>query len=243
MLNAIGLANPGREVFLAETLPQLRALNVPLWVSVGGFAAHEYAETCARLRRRDDRVEPQLPERRRGTGVGCGDRRGVPRGDRKPALRQGFAALVGHGGDGARGRGRGRRRRQPGQHAARRRARCASSSEARARRRRLLGTGVETGRARRGSRGATRDRVADRRHGRRVHRTRRARVDRVRRDARRARHGAVRRPGCARARARGARRRSDDAPASIVRPTHSASRSTALPAWQTRPKRAACTRL
>jgi len=49
MLNAIGLANPGREVFLAETLPQLRALDVPLWVSVGGFAAHEYAETCARL--------------------------------------------------------------------------------------------------------------------------------------------------------------------------------------------------
>ena len=49
MLNAIGLANPGREVFLAETLPRLRALNVPLWVSVGGFAAHEYAETCARL--------------------------------------------------------------------------------------------------------------------------------------------------------------------------------------------------
>jgi len=49
MLNAIGLANPGREVFIAETLPQLRALNVPLWVSVGGFAAHEYAETCARL--------------------------------------------------------------------------------------------------------------------------------------------------------------------------------------------------
>ena len=49
MLNAIGLANPGRDVFLAETLPKLRALNVPLWVSVGGFAAHEYAETCAQL--------------------------------------------------------------------------------------------------------------------------------------------------------------------------------------------------
>jgi dihydroorotate dehydrogenase (NAD+) catalytic subunit len=49
MLNAIGLANPGREVFLTETLPRLRALNVPLWVSVGGFTAHEYAETCARL--------------------------------------------------------------------------------------------------------------------------------------------------------------------------------------------------
>lgn len=49
MLNAIGLANPGRDVFLAETLPKLRALNVSLWVSVGGFAAHEYAETCAQL--------------------------------------------------------------------------------------------------------------------------------------------------------------------------------------------------
>jgi dihydroorotate dehydrogenase (NAD+) catalytic subunit len=49
MLNAIGLANPGRDVFLAQTLPQLRTLGVPLWVSVGGFAAHEYAETCAHL--------------------------------------------------------------------------------------------------------------------------------------------------------------------------------------------------
>lgn len=49
MLNAIGLANPGRERFLADNLPALRALGVPLWVSVGGFAAHEYAETCARL--------------------------------------------------------------------------------------------------------------------------------------------------------------------------------------------------
>jgi dihydroorotate dehydrogenase (NAD+) catalytic subunit len=49
MLNAIGLANPGRARFLAETLPRLRELGVPLWVSVGGFAAHEYAETCAAL--------------------------------------------------------------------------------------------------------------------------------------------------------------------------------------------------
>jgi len=49
MLNAIGLANPGREHFLSTTLPQLRALDVPLWVSVGGFTAREYADTCARL--------------------------------------------------------------------------------------------------------------------------------------------------------------------------------------------------
>jgi len=49
MLNAIGLANPGRDRFLAETLPVLRRLGVPLWVSVGGFSAAEYAETCAAL--------------------------------------------------------------------------------------------------------------------------------------------------------------------------------------------------
>jgi dihydroorotate dehydrogenase (NAD+) catalytic subunit len=47
MLNSIGLANPGRERFVAETLPRLRQLGLPLWVSVGGFAASEYAETCA----------------------------------------------------------------------------------------------------------------------------------------------------------------------------------------------------
>jgi dihydroorotate dehydrogenase (NAD+) catalytic subunit len=49
MLNSIGLANPGRDRFLAETVPRLRELGLPLWVSVGGFAADEYAETCARL--------------------------------------------------------------------------------------------------------------------------------------------------------------------------------------------------
>jgi dihydroorotate dehydrogenase (NAD+) catalytic subunit len=49
MLNSIGLQNPGRERFLDEVLPRLRELGIPLWVSVGGFAADEYAETCARL--------------------------------------------------------------------------------------------------------------------------------------------------------------------------------------------------
>jgi dihydroorotate dehydrogenase (NAD+) catalytic subunit len=49
MLNAIGLANPGRESFLADHLPRLRELGVPLWVSVGGFCAEDYAETCSAL--------------------------------------------------------------------------------------------------------------------------------------------------------------------------------------------------
>ena len=50
MLNAIGLANPGRERFLTENLPRLRELGIPIWVSVGGFCAEDYAATCARLR-------------------------------------------------------------------------------------------------------------------------------------------------------------------------------------------------
>ena len=49
MLNAIGLANPGRERFLAEHLQRLLDLGVPIWVSVGGFSASDYAETCAAL--------------------------------------------------------------------------------------------------------------------------------------------------------------------------------------------------
>jgi len=49
MLNAIGLANPGRERFLADALPRLRLLGVPIWVSVGGFCAEDYAQTCAEL--------------------------------------------------------------------------------------------------------------------------------------------------------------------------------------------------
>jgi dihydroorotate dehydrogenase (NAD+) catalytic subunit len=49
MLNAIGLANPGREGFLRDHLPRLRDLGLRLWVSVGGFCAADYAETCAAL--------------------------------------------------------------------------------------------------------------------------------------------------------------------------------------------------
>lgn len=51
MLNAIGLANPGREAFLSQTLPRLVGVGVPIWVSVGGFSAPDYAETCSRLAR------------------------------------------------------------------------------------------------------------------------------------------------------------------------------------------------
>src|SRR5438445_10546501 len=59
MLNSIGLANPGRDRFLERVLPQLRELGVPLWVSVGGVAAREYAETCAALE--DVSIQLNLP--------------------------------------------------------------------------------------------------------------------------------------------------------------------------------------
>ena len=54
LLNSVGLENPGIEALLADKLPQLAQLGVPLWVSVGGFAASDYAELCAAL---DDRPE------------------------------------------------------------------------------------------------------------------------------------------------------------------------------------------
>jgi dihydroorotate dehydrogenase (NAD+) catalytic subunit len=49
MLNSIGLQNPGIDGWLADSLPALRALEMPLWVSVGGFSAQDYALVCERL--------------------------------------------------------------------------------------------------------------------------------------------------------------------------------------------------
>jgi dihydroorotate dehydrogenase (NAD+) catalytic subunit len=54
MLNAIGLANPGIDRFLTLHLPELARLELPVWVSVGGFSADDYAELCSRL---DDHAE------------------------------------------------------------------------------------------------------------------------------------------------------------------------------------------
>jgi dihydroorotate dehydrogenase (NAD+) catalytic subunit len=49
MLNSIGLANPGIEAFRTDQLPRLIDLGVPIWVSVGGFAAEHYAALCGAL--------------------------------------------------------------------------------------------------------------------------------------------------------------------------------------------------
>lgn len=49
MLNSIGLANPGIERFVADVFPRLAELGVPVWVSVAGSSASEYADLCAAL--------------------------------------------------------------------------------------------------------------------------------------------------------------------------------------------------
>jgi dihydroorotate dehydrogenase (NAD+) catalytic subunit len=54
MLNSIGLQNPGIDAFLAQALPRLLELHIPIWVSVGGFSAQDFASLCEQLDDRDE---------------------------------------------------------------------------------------------------------------------------------------------------------------------------------------------
>jgi dihydroorotate dehydrogenase (NAD+) catalytic subunit len=54
MINSIGLPNKGLEGFLAQDLPQLAELPVPLVVSVMGFTRDELADLVARVGERDE---------------------------------------------------------------------------------------------------------------------------------------------------------------------------------------------
>jgi dihydroorotate dehydrogenase (NAD+) catalytic subunit len=49
MLNSIGLQNPGIDAFVRDHLPRLEELDIAVWVSVGGFSAHDYAHVCGVL--------------------------------------------------------------------------------------------------------------------------------------------------------------------------------------------------
>ncbi|MBS3985500.1 MAG: dihydroorotate dehydrogenase [Selenomonadales bacterium] len=49
LINSIGLENPGVEGFIAEELPFLRDMGVPVIVNISGNTAEEYAELAARL--------------------------------------------------------------------------------------------------------------------------------------------------------------------------------------------------
>jgi dihydroorotate dehydrogenase (NAD+) catalytic subunit len=54
MINSIGLPNKGLEGFLAEDLPKLADLPVPLCVSVMGFSRDELAQLVSRVAERDE---------------------------------------------------------------------------------------------------------------------------------------------------------------------------------------------
>jgi dihydroorotate dehydrogenase (NAD+) catalytic subunit len=49
MVNAIGLQGPGVAGFIAQYMPKLRAINVPVIVNIWGTTLEEYAEVAARL--------------------------------------------------------------------------------------------------------------------------------------------------------------------------------------------------
>lgn len=49
MLNAIGLQNPGLEGFLTGILPQVRELDLPVWVNVSANSIQEYVDLCGTL--------------------------------------------------------------------------------------------------------------------------------------------------------------------------------------------------
>lgn len=49
MLNAVGLQNPGVDVFLEEKMPFLRQYNVPVIVNIAGNTVEEYAMVARRL--------------------------------------------------------------------------------------------------------------------------------------------------------------------------------------------------
>ena len=95
MLNSIGLANPGRERFLARDAARAARARRPALGLGRGLLRPPSTPRRARARRRDDRAEPLLPERRRGAGVGRGDRRRLP-GATAAALREALAGRLGH---------------------------------------------------------------------------------------------------------------------------------------------------
>ena len=172
MLNSIGLQNPGIEAFLESTLPRLGQLGVPIWVSVGGFSAEDYAGVCEQL---DDRDEIETIE----LNLSCPNVEEAPEtaaelvaaasaGHAEVALREALARDVGHRRVRARGRRRGCRRALADQHHPRPCTRARVwASRARAWGGRVLRPRAQADRARvrLGMRGGCR--VADRRHGRR----------------------------------------------------------------------------
>lgn len=75
LLNAIGLHNPGIDGFLDHEIPKLRALEVPVVVSVAGSNVNEYVECCARVAPLDEveaiELNVSCPNVEKGVQFGC----------------------------------------------------------------------------------------------------------------------------------------------------------------------------
>ena len=151
MLNAIGLANPGRERFLADHLPRLRELGDPALglrrrLLRGRLRGDVRAPRPASRRSSSTsraRTSTRPPTRRRRSSPPAARRRALP------LYAKLSAAHPGRRGGRARGRRRGRRRALAHQHAPRHsRSTKHAPPGARARQRRPLRPGAEAGRAR-----------------------------------------------------------------------------------------------
>ena len=177
---------------------------MPLWISVGGFCAQDYAETCAAL----DDVEAielnlscpnvdEAPESAAEIVAACRAATALPLYAKLSAAHSGRRRRR------ARGRRRRRRRAVAREHAARHGARPADARPgARARNGRLSGPTLKPVAlaAVHACYAATKLPIVG--MGGVDDRTGRARADRVRREARRARHGSLLRSGCSGARSR-----------------------------------------
>ena len=49
LINSVGLMNPDIEAFIAEEMPRLRQMQVPIFVNINGKTVEEYGEMSARL--------------------------------------------------------------------------------------------------------------------------------------------------------------------------------------------------
>ncbi len=205
LINSIGLPNKGLTGFLANDLPELAELPVPLIVNVMGSTAEEFGRLITAFAERDEVAALELnvscPNVRTGLDIGAepGRDRGVdrsrPPSDEQAADRQADPERDRRARGGARRRAGGRERRLADQHGQGDGARS-NDRRAVARRqdRRRLGRRDPAGRPRSGEcRGGCR-RDPDHRHGRCSAGPRRARFDPRRRDARGGRNGELQGP-------------------------------------------------
>ena len=99
MLNSIGLQNPGIDRFLrGESAPSRRARSPDLGLRrrvLGRRLRGDVRATRRPGRRRDDRAQPLVPERRGGAGNGRRARGGCARGHDQAAVREALACDAG----------------------------------------------------------------------------------------------------------------------------------------------------